>query len=44
MHEFNEGAHGVGNLIPQRVKNGFPPAQWPQLLIKWLANLPKAAP
>ncbi len=38
---FDEGGHGVGNLIPQRVKNGFPPAQWPDLLLKWLAMLPK---
>jgi hypothetical protein len=27
MEVFSEGAHGVGNLIPQRVKNGFPPAK-----------------
>jgi acetyl esterase/lipase len=37
---FNEGAHGVGNLIPQRVKNGFPPAKWPELLLNWLNSLP----
>jgi acetyl esterase/lipase len=43
MEEFNEGAHGVGNLIPQRVKNGFPPAKWPELLLKWLATQPGAA-
>jgi len=36
MMEFDEGAHGVGNLIPQRVANGFPPAKWPQLLLGWL--------
>jgi acetyl esterase/lipase len=36
---FNEGAHGVGNLIPQRVKNGFRPAKWPELLLKWLDSL-----
>jgi acetyl esterase/lipase len=36
MVEFDQGAHGVGNLIPQRVKHGFPPAQWPDLLLKWL--------
>jgi dienelactone hydrolase len=41
MEVFNEGAHGVGNLIPQRVKNGFPPAKWPELLLKWLATLPE---
>jgi len=41
MEEFDEGAHGVGNLIPQRVKNGFPPAKWPELLLKWLAALPE---
>ncbi len=40
MHEFDEGAHGVGNLIPQRVKNGFPPAKWPELLLEWLKNMP----
>ncbi len=40
MEIFDEGAHGVGNLIPQRVKNGFPPARWPQLLLQWLGSLP----
>lgn len=42
MDEFDEGAHGVGNLIPQRVKNGFPPASWPQRLVAWLSSLPPA--
>lgn len=37
--EFDEGAHGVGNLIPQRVKNGFPPARWPWLMLDWLGGL-----
>ena len=41
MAVFDQGAHGVGNLIPQRVKNGFPPAQWPELLLEWLKGLPK---
>jgi acetyl esterase/lipase len=41
---FEEGGHGVGNLIPQRVKHGFPPAKWPELLLEWLATGPKAAP
>jgi acetyl esterase/lipase len=41
LEEFDEGAHGVGNLIPQRIKNGFPPAKWPELLLKWLAGLPE---
>lgn len=41
MAVFDQGAHGVGNLIPQRVKNGFPPAQWPELLLEWLKSLPK---
>jgi len=41
---FEEGGHGVGNLIPQRVKNGFPPAKWPDLLLDWLATGPKPAP
>lgn len=40
---FDQGAHGVGNLIPQRVKNGFPPAKWPELLFKWLDSLPAAS-
>lgn len=40
MAVFDEGAHGVGNLIPQRVKNGFPPAKWPELLLAWLKSLP----
>ena len=39
LQVFGEGAHGVGNLIPQRVKNGFPPARWPELLLKWLEQL-----
>ncbi|MGV3659836.1 MAG: alpha/beta hydrolase [Prosthecobacter sp.] len=39
MAIFDQGAHGVGNLIPQRVKNGFPPAAWPGLLLEWLADL-----
>jgi acetyl esterase/lipase len=40
MKIFNEGAHGVGNLIPERVKHGFPPAKWPELLLKWLDGIP----
>jgi acetyl esterase/lipase len=40
MEEFDEGAHGVGNLIPERVEHGFPPAKWPELLVKWLDSLP----
>lgn len=36
---FDQGAHGVGNLIPQRVKHEFPPAKWPQLLTEWLGTL-----
>ncbi len=39
MEIFDQGAHGVGNLIPQRVKSGFPPAKWPDLLLEWLATL-----
>ncbi len=39
--EFDEGGHGVGNLIPQRVKSGFPPAKWPELLLEWLDGLPR---
>ena len=38
---FEEGGHGVGNLIPQRVKHGFPPAKWPELLLEWLATGPR---
>ncbi len=41
MEVFNEGGHGVGNLIPQRVKNGFPPAKWPELFLNWFGTLPK---
>ncbi|MCX7008213.1 MAG: alpha/beta hydrolase [Kiritimatiellaeota bacterium] len=44
MEVFNEGAHGVGNLIPQRVEHGFPPAKWPQLLLQWLDSLPRKNP
>jgi acetyl esterase/lipase len=40
MYEFDEGAHGVGNLIPQRVAHGFPPAKWPELLLEWLTSVP----
>jgi len=43
MEVFDEGGHGVGNLIPQRVEHGFPPAKWPQLLLQWLDTLPRAA-
>ncbi len=39
MEIFDEGAHGVGNLIPQRVAHGFPPAKWPDLLLGWLATV-----
>jgi endo-1,4-beta-xylanase len=39
MVEFDEGGHGVGNLIPARYRNGFPGAQWPKLLAKWLDAL-----
>ena len=35
MEIFEEGAHGVGNLIPQRVKHGFPPTKWPELFLTW---------
>ncbi len=43
MLEFDEGAHGVGNLTPQRVQHGFPPTKWPELLLAWLATLPPRA-
>ncbi len=42
LEVFDQGAHGVGNLIPQRVKNGFPPTRWPDLVLKWLEQLPAA--
>jgi len=38
---FEEGGHGVGNLIPTRVAHGFPGAQWPRLLVEWLSTLPQ---
>jgi acetyl esterase/lipase len=38
---FEEGGHGVGNLIPTRVKHGFPPSKWPELLLKWLDTISK---
>lgn len=38
---FEQGGHGVGNLIPARVRNGFPGAQWPKLLMEWLKTLPQ---
>lgn len=37
LHE--QGGHGVGNLIPTRVKHDFPGAQWPKALIEWLGTL-----
>lgn len=40
MAVFDEGGHGVGNLIPARYKNGFPGAQWPKLVRRWLGELP----
>lgn len=43
MVEFDEGGHGVGNLIPQRVQHGFPPAKWPDLLDQWLAEIAPGA-
>lgn len=39
MAVFDQGSHGVGNLIPQRVKHGFPPAKWPELLLEWLKKV-----
>jgi acetyl esterase/lipase len=39
MMEFDEGGHGVGNLIPQRVQHGFAPAKWPELLGQWLDEI-----
>ncbi len=41
LEVFDEGGHGVGNLIPQRVQSGFPPAKWPELLLNWLGSLRK---
>ncbi|QDT26160.1 Acetylxylan esterase precursor [Gimesia panareensis] len=39
MAVFDVGAHGVGNLIPQRVKHGFPPAKWPDLFLDWYQQI-----
>jgi acetyl esterase/lipase len=39
MEVFDEGAHGVGNLIPQRVQSGFAPTKWPELLLQWLESI-----
>jgi len=36
---YDEGAHGVANLIPQRVKAGFPGSKWPEALMEWLSGL-----
>jgi acetyl esterase/lipase len=36
---FDQGAHGVGNLIPQRVQHKVPGAMWPDILTAWLAEL-----
>lgn len=43
MEVFGEGSHGVGDLIPQRVKNNFPGAKWPDLFLRWLQS-PSANP
>ena len=40
MAIFDEGGHGVGNLVPTRYRHGFPGAQWPKLLVEWLDGLP----
>lgn len=40
MEVFDQGGHGVGNLIPQRVKNRFPPATWPERFLRWHESLP----
>lgn len=39
MDIYDQGAHGVGNLIPQRVAHGYPPTKWPEHLQAWLATL-----
>ncbi|QGJ70241.1 Acetyl esterase/lipase [Planctomycetales bacterium 10988] len=39
MAIFDVGAHGVGNLIPQRVQHGFPPAKWPELFLAWFEEI-----
>ena len=39
LAEFDDGAHGVGNLIPARVRNGFPGAGWPDRLLNWFEGL-----
>jgi len=39
MVEFDKGGHGVGDLIPQRVRSGFPAAKWPDLLRQWLDEI-----
>lgn len=41
---FDDGAHGVGNLIPARYRNGYPGSQWPKLLLKWLEGLQRKMP
>lgn len=41
---FDEGGHGVGNLLPNRVRAGFPPTQWPDLLLRWLDELRGTSP
>ncbi len=39
MEVFDEGGHGVGNLIPNRVEKGFPPAKWPDLFLQWMTGV-----
>jgi len=38
LEMFQEGGHGVGNLIPRRVIHDFPPAQWPKLFLQWYSD------
>lgn len=42
MEVFDEGGHGVGNLIPQRVQRGFPPAKWPESFLTWFSEIRSA--
>ncbi|HSI15469.1 MAG TPA: alpha/beta hydrolase [Chthoniobacter sp.] len=44
LEVFDEGGHGVGNLIPQRVQRGFPATQWPDLLLRWLETVTTKSP
>lgn len=39
LDQYEKGGHGVAHLVPARVAQGYPPTQWPEHLLAWLATL-----